>query len=143
MNTGNPVIELCTQGIQAEMAGNAAEALDLYMQAWNLRMDDYDACVAAHYIARHQESPQEMLRWNQASLDHARAVNDSRVLEFYPSLYLNMGRTYELLGQQHAARDCYALAGSVLENLGGGPYNDLVRNGVAAGLRRTSQLQET
>jgi hypothetical protein len=51
------------------------------MQAWEKRKDDYDACVAAHYVARHQ--------WNQESLDRADAVNAESVQGFYPSLYLN------------------------------------------------------
>ncbi|RGC68468.1 hypothetical protein C5N14_13190 [Micromonospora sp. MW-13] len=35
------------------------------------RTDDYDACVAAHYLARQQDDPEEILRWNQEALRHA------------------------------------------------------------------------
>ncbi len=61
------------------------------MQAWEAPTDDYEACVAAHYEARHQEGPQDALHWNQEALARAEVVGDDRVRSFYPSLYLNMG----------------------------------------------------
>lgn len=73
-------------------------------------MDDYDACIAAHYVARFQETPEETLRWNQAALKHADAVKDERVKDFYPSLYVNLGRSYEVLGDQVNAQSYYQLA---------------------------------
>jgi hypothetical protein len=38
------------------VAGNPIEARALFEQAWALRRDDYDACNAAHFVARHQAS---------------------------------------------------------------------------------------
>ena len=72
--------------------------------------DDYDACIAAHYVARFQETPEETLRWNQIALDHANAVHDEKVKDFYPSLYLNLGQSYEALGNQFLAQKYYQLA---------------------------------
>jgi hypothetical protein len=43
-------------------------------------------------------------------LEHANVVNDERVKEFYPSLYLNLGRSYELVGDQNEAQRYYNLA---------------------------------
>lgn len=110
MDLDNPVVKLCIEGTQAEFAGRLDEARNLYMQAWNICRDDYDACIAAHYVARFQETPEQRLRWNQEALDRAKAAGDDRVREFLPSLYLNMGCSYEALGDQVEALRYYDLA---------------------------------
>jgi hypothetical protein len=83
MDTNNPVIQLCMEGTRAEFEHRLEEAHALYQQAWEARMDDYDACIAAHYIARFQEGPEESLRWNQIALYHADAITDDRAKDFY------------------------------------------------------------
>ncbi|MBN1658257.1 MAG: hypothetical protein JXA93_07650 [Anaerolineae bacterium] len=110
MDVENPVIRLCLAGSRAEFEGKITEAHRLYLQAWDIAGDDYEACIAAHYVARHQTSGEEILHWNQEALARAQAVSDERVESFYPSLYLNMGRSYELLGNQEEAQRYYALA---------------------------------
>jgi len=85
-------------------------ARSLYLQAWDISQDDYQACIAAHYLARFQATPEEMLCWNQEALDRARQVDDERVKEFYPSLYLNLGRSHDMLGNQAEAQRYYDLA---------------------------------
>lgn len=113
MDTNNPVIALCVAGSRAELEGRRADAYALYARAWEAATDDYEACVAAHYVARGATSPQEILRWNREALERAEAVDDERVQAFYPSLYLNMGRSYELLGEQAEAERFYALAAAL------------------------------
>ena len=110
MDTNNPVIQLCMEGTRAEFEHRPEDACLLYQQAWEARTDDYDACIAAHYLARFQDSAEESLRWNQLALNHANAVDDERVKDFYPSLYLSLGRSYELVGNQREAQRNYALA---------------------------------
>jgi hypothetical protein len=110
MDTSNPVIRLCLQGSRAEFERRLEDARLLYQQAWEARTDDYEACIAAHYVARFQESPEETLRWNQVALEHADEVKDERVKEFYPSLYLCLGRSHEVLGDQLKAQKYYLLA---------------------------------
>ncbi len=110
MDTNNPVIQLCIRGSQAEFAGRHAEAWALYEQAWGLATDDYEACIAAHYVARGQQNPMDVLFWNQESLRRADATGDERVGDFYPSLYLSLGKAYELSGDQAEAQHYYALA---------------------------------
>ena len=110
MDLSNPVIQLCTAGTHAEFEHRLENARLLYQQAWEARTDDYDACIAAHYVARFQDTVEESLRWNQLALEHANAVNDERVKEFYPSLYLNLGRSYELIDNQAEAQRYYDLA---------------------------------
>jgi hypothetical protein len=73
----------------------------LFFRAWEeQRSDHFDACVAAHYVARHQDMPTETLHWNQLSLEHANAVGDERVEGFSSSLYLNLGRSQAGLGDR-------------------------------------------
>ena len=110
IDTTNPVVRLCMDGARAEFEHRIDDARILYQQAWDARTDDYGACIAAHYVARFQESPEESLRWNQLALSHAEAVNDERVKEFYPSLYLCLGKSYEELGDKANAEKYYNLA---------------------------------
>ncbi|MCL4835068.1 MAG: hypothetical protein KJZ86_21680, partial [Caldilineaceae bacterium] len=54
-----------------------------------------------------------IFHWNREALDRAEAVDDERIQPFFPSLYLNMGRSYELLGEQTEAERFYALAAAL------------------------------
>ena len=110
MDLNNPVIQLCMEGARAEFEHRREDARVLYEHAWAARKDDYDACIAAHYVARFQDSAEDSLQWNHVALKHANAVNDERVKDFYPSLYLNLGRSYELDGDQNEAQKYYDLA---------------------------------
>jgi tetratricopeptide (TPR) repeat protein len=138
MDTNNPVVKLCAAGMQAEAEGRPDEARRLFNQAWAASQDDYDRCVAAHFVARHQDSPPEMLRWNLEALARAEAAGDERVRSFYPSLYLNLGYAYETLGNQAEAKRHYQLAAEKMDGLPPGPYGDVVRDGVVRGLGRVS-----
>ena len=104
MDTNNPVIRLCIAGTRAEFDGRMDVACRLYRQAWGTSASDYEACIAAHYLARCQDSPEETFHWNRVASERALAANDESVKEFFPSLYLNMGRSYELLGNQAQAK---------------------------------------
>ena len=110
MDVMNPVIQLCMEGTRAEFEHRLEAARVLYEQAWNIHTNHYEACIAAHYVARFQDSPEESLRWNQLALQYAASVGDERVKYFYPSLYLNLGRSHELVGNQSDAQKYYELA---------------------------------
>jgi len=110
MDLNNLVIQLCTAGTRAEFEHRLEDTRILYQQAWEARTDDYDACIAAHYVARFQNSAEESLRWNQIALEHANVINDERIKDFYPSLYLNLGRSYELVGNPSEAQKYYGFA---------------------------------
>lgn len=136
MDPNNPVVKLCAQGMQAEAEGDYALALDLFTRAWNARQDDYEACIAAHYLARQQENPTGVLHWNRLALQHAEAVGGEEVRGFYPSLYLNMGWSHEALGDQEKAQKYYDLASACLDDLPANPYREVVAGGIAAGRER-------
>jgi hypothetical protein len=110
MDLDNPVIKLCIEGTQAEFEGRQEDACALYWKAWEARKNDYDACIAAHYVARFQKTPEAIFHWNQEAWAYANAIKDGSVCEFYPSLYLNMGRSYEMLGNETEAKRFYNLA---------------------------------
>ena len=113
MDTNNPIIQLCIEGTRAEYAGSLEEAAGLYARAWDAASDDYEACIAAHYTARFQETGEDVLRWNMEALrraDSAKTAGDARVQEFYPSLYLSLGGAYEKNGDTAEASRYYGLA---------------------------------
>jgi tetratricopeptide (TPR) repeat protein len=138
MNPNNPIVQLCAEGMEWEMKGRFDEASRLFMAAWDQSTDDFEKSVAAHYVARHQKTPAEALLWNQKSLDHANAANDARVQGFYPSLYLNIGKSHEDLGNPKDARSFYELAAAEAKCLAEDRYGDIVRDGIARGLQRVS-----
>ncbi|MFD7312608.1 hypothetical protein [Streptomyces sp. NPDC059883] len=137
MDPGNPVVQLCAQGMTAEAEGREADARELFLRAWEAAADDYEACVAAHYLARHQPTPEETLRWNQECLTRADRVGDNRVRGFYASLHGNMGRAQLALGRPGAARTHFRAAAGHLDDVPPGPYREWVRLCVARGLRAT------
>lgn len=133
----NPVVKLCAEGIQAEAKHEHAKARVLYAQAWDQRADDYEACIAAHYLAREQETLQDSLHWNQLALDHALIASVELVGGFLPSLYLNLGWSHEVLGDIAQARTCYEEGKRRLAALPPEPYAEVVRTGIMNGLQRT------
>jgi tetratricopeptide (TPR) repeat protein len=125
----NPVVQLCAQGM---MTGDPG----LFERAWEARSDDFDACVAAHYLARHQPDPEAALEWNARALRHAEAAEAERVRGFYPSLLLNLAKAYEDVGALEAARRHYELAAKAASELPDDGYGAMIRRGVSSGRAR-------
>ncbi|HKQ08668.1 MAG TPA: hypothetical protein VJ464_26335 [Blastocatellia bacterium] len=142
MDPNNPVVKLCVAGVQAETEGNLNQARALFTQAWAASRDDFEACIAAHYLARHQESPAEILQWNQEALKRADADGGERVREFYPSLYLNLGHSHEVLGNREEARKYYDMAAEKVDGLATGRYGAGVREAIAKGRERVELKEE-
>ena len=86
----NPVVALCAAGMAIE--GDAVAAMALFEQAWAARTDDYDASIAAHFLARHQATTEQRVHWNALAVAHAEAVPDGRADEFMASLYFESCR---------------------------------------------------
>lgn len=125
----NPVMQLCAAGMQVD--GEPAKALALFEQAWAARRDNFDASVAAHFVARHQDTPRATLEWNERALAYADAIGDSRADALLPSLCLNLAESYRLVArfdqaEQLAQRGLQALA--ALPDDGG--YAQFVRAGL-------------
>ncbi|HVZ39428.1 MAG TPA: hypothetical protein VHI13_09135 [Candidatus Kapabacteria bacterium] len=136
MDPNNHVVKLCAEGMRAEGDGRMEDARALFAEAWGACTDDFEACIAAHYVARHQQSPEETLHWNVTSLEHANRVADESVRGFYPSLYLNIGHSHEQLGNPDEAARYFDLARSCASDVPDGRYGTIVRNAIADGQRR-------
>lgn len=124
--------------MELEGRGRPDAASQAFLDAWNESTNDAERCVAAHYVARHQKSAADTLLWNQRSLEYAHAVVDNSVREFFPSLYLNLGKSHEDLGNRDEARRFYDLARHALDSLPEGPYATTVRKAVERALTRAS-----
>ena len=114
-----------------QVEGEPEKARALFEQAWELRQDDFDASVAAHYLARHQPNADETLRWNALALQHADALSDSRVEALLPSLCLNLGDSLLAVGRVAEARMAFERGSAVVAGLPEGGYGDLIRGGIA------------
>lgn len=135
MDPDNPIVALCTDGMRAETEGRPDDARALFQRAWDTARDDYEACVAAHYLARHQPTPDDRMRWNAECLARAEKVGDDRVAAFYPSLHLNLARDHADRGDPARARAHYEQAAAHLDTLPPGPYTDWTRYAIVDGLR--------
>jgi len=143
VDAANPVVKLCADGMAAEAEGRTEDARAFFAEAWRACNDDYEACIAAHYVARHQATAEETLRWNQEALRRADAADSSRVRCFYPSLYLNAAYALEQLGQIGEACQHYALAAVRLDDLPANGYATMIRRAVDRGQERTCGLAAT
>lgn len=137
MDPNNPVVKLCAAGMTAEGEGRGADAKAMFEQAFAESRDDFEACIAAHYVARHQATAEDELDWNLRALQRANLVGDERVRGFYPSLYLNLAHSLEKVGRTGEACELYTTAAARLEGQPDSPYTQLVRSGIAAGRQRT------
>jgi hypothetical protein len=141
VDPNNPVVKLCAEGMATESAGDSAGAKARFEQAWHEASTDWERCVAAHYLARQQTTPDSTLFWNEECLRYADAVGDESVAGFYPSLYLNIGYSNEVLGNRERALEGYLRAERLLHTLPSGPYADMVMDGVTRGLERIRQFE--
>jgi hypothetical protein len=124
----NPVVRLCAEGMAIE--GDASAARELFAKAWALHRDDYEASIAAHFLARHQATADDTLHWNALAVRHAEAVGDDRVDDLLASLYLNLGESYRIVGRKEEAAAALTRASAALPALPPGGYRDFVATGI-------------
>lgn len=108
----NNIVRLCLQGIAMEKQGKSEEASALFFQAWNEATNDFEKFISAHYVARHQKSVSDKLRWLETDLQLALKINDDTVKSALPPLYANIAKCYENLGDTNEAKKNYELAAS-------------------------------
>jgi len=137
----NEIVKLCAQGMEMEGMGKITEATGLYQQAWLTAQEPWEKFTAAHYIARHQPNIQDKLNWNKTALNHA-LESDSRIaLTSLPSLFLNVAKDYEDLGDLATAKQYYEKAKMHREYLDIDGYGQLISNGIRNGLERIESRQ--
>ena len=111
-NPANHIIQLCIQGMELEEKGEPEEASSIFLQAWNESTNDFEKFTSAYYVARHQETVRDKLKWLETSLQFALKINDVTVSGAFPSLYLNIAKCYEDLNDRERAKKSYDLANS-------------------------------
>ncbi|MCE3295048.1 MAG: arr, rifampin ADP-ribosylating transferase [Crocinitomicaceae bacterium] len=109
---GNSIVKLCLQGMDLEEQGKSGEASKLFLQAWNEAANDLEKFIAAHYVSRHQKNVPGKLSWLETALKLALQINNDTVNSALPSLYLNIARCCEDLGDPVKAKQNYELAAS-------------------------------
>jgi len=122
-NPNNNIVKLCLQGIDLEGKSKPEEAGRIFLQAWNEATNDFEKFIAAHYVTRHQKSIPDKLKWVEATLQLALKINDDYVKGVFPSLYSNIAKCYEELGDLDKAKKNYELANTFKDNLSDkGPF---------------------
>ncbi|MEP6991442.1 MAG: hypothetical protein ABJA80_10975 [bacterium] len=129
IDPSNPVVALCAAGMTVD--GDVAAAQRLFEQAWAARQDDYDASIAAHFMARHQPTPEARAHWNRLAVEHAESVANGRTQAFKASLYLNLADSYFALGDHAAAVTTLDLAHPHVSALPDDGYRAFVERGIA------------
>jgi rifampin ADP-ribosylating transferase len=122
-NPNNNVIKLCVEGMDMEGKGKPEEASRLFLRAWNEATNDFEKFTAAYYVARHQKNTSDKLKWLGTTLQFALKVNNDSVKGAFPSLYSNIAKCYEDLGDPVIAKKNYELAISFKDKLSdNGPF---------------------
>lgn len=121
-------------------AEGTEEALQLFEQAWKESTNEQEKFIAAHYLARQQNTTAEKLQWDETALRYALQVSDDRIKETLPSLYLNIGKCYEDLHDVANAKRHYELALSFAGHLSDDGYGAHIRRGIQNGLERVKAL---
>lgn len=111
-NPSNNIVKLCIQGMDMEAKSRPEEASRIFLQAWNEATNDFEKFLAAHYVARHQNNASDKLKWYETGLQHALKINDDSVHSALPSLYTNIAKCNEDLGDSEKAKKNYELANS-------------------------------
>jgi len=131
----NAVVLLCVQGMDAEGRADYHEAHRLFQQAWDMASNDFEAFTAAHYLARNQKDPNDNLKWNLEALNLANKIPNKSIMAL-PSLYLNVAKSYEDLGDFVKAKAYYEQGAESAKALPDISYGDMIRSGINAGLER-------
>lgn len=114
-NPNNSIVKLCLQGMSLEEKRSNQEAKEIFLRAWNESSNDFEKYLAAYYLARHQDNIGDKLKWLETCLTLALKINDESVNGALPSLYLNIAKSQEELGDNENAKKNF-MAASLFKN---------------------------
>jgi rifampin ADP-ribosylating transferase len=134
----NKIIQLCAEGMEAEGKGGIEAAKKLFLKAWEESSTDFEKFTSSHYLARNQENIQEELKWNLESLRLASLINEDSMKGYFPSIHLNIGKSYEKLNDNEKAIEHYKAAVDYLHHLSEDGYGQMIRTGVEAAVKRVA-----
>jgi rifampin ADP-ribosylating transferase len=132
----NNIVKLCAKGMELEGEGKNEEASKVFLQAWEQATGDKEKFIAAHYVARQQQSIAGKLSWDATALDLALKIKDDSVKGAYPSLYLNIAKGYEDLKEFEKAAQNYETALTYVSFLHEDGYGKMIMGGIENGLKR-------
>ncbi len=132
----NHIVQLCAEGMRLEGEGKPAEASHIFMRAWNEAGSDLEKFIAAHYVARYQQTIEAKLQWDMTALNHALKVTDETMKAHYPSLYLNIAKCYEDLNDAENALIHYQMALFFVKALPADGYGAMIKSGILKGIER-------
>lgn len=135
----NKINQLCAKGMEME-AKQPDEAKTLFLQAWNEAANDFEKFTAAHYVARHQTSTNDKLKWDKTALEFALKIDDGNMKGNYPSLYLNIAKCYEDMKDFDNAKLNYEAALTYESNLSNDGYGKMIKSGIRNGIERIAKL---
>jgi len=141
MEEKTEVEELCTEGMKAESENRMDDARNLYLKAWEVVRNEYDAANAAHFLARSETNPKESLKWDLESLRYADLADTEKLRTSYPSFLVNAGISYEELGDFPNAKRYYDLAMEKIEDLPEDEYGREVKESVVEAMERSSKFK--
>lgn len=119
----NHVVKLCLQAMRAEGTGQSDEAKALFAQAWHAAADDFEHFLAAYYLARHQSSVRDRLKWLDTALLHASRIDDPAARSALPALHAGIATCHDELQDPVNAREHHQLAASLADAiLDTGPF---------------------
>ncbi|GEM_PF-5674055 len=79
MDENNRIIKFVSEGMKLEREGKIKRAQELFTKAWKTSSDNHEKCIAAHFVARHQNSPEDTLKWNMESLSQANGASQKKL----------------------------------------------------------------
>lgn len=136
---------LLERGRVYNSSGRSAEALPLFIQAWEAAQtagEDGYAVDAAHMVAIAEPDPAEKLAWNLKALKLAQTSTQERARKWLGSLYNNTGWTYHDMGQYEQALAIFEQAAEWRQANGGGRPYHIARWCIARTLRSLGRYQE-
>lgn len=98
-------------GMGMKEQGNS-KASEVFLQAWNEAVNDFERFIAAYHVAKHKTDISERLKWMETSLQYAIKSNDDSVKSAFPTIYLSISKCYEELGDSNNAKINYELSNS-------------------------------
>ncbi len=128
------------------MHGDCAGAQALYEELWAeaaTSADQYQSCVVAHFMAHAQSEPAVQLHWHLRALAAADAVDDDRVVAFYPSLYANLAEVSLRLGNPAQARHYIDKAIATEHMLANDGYGYMLRSLIARVAQAVEQVRDS
>jgi rifampin ADP-ribosylating transferase len=116
-NPNNTIVQYCIRGMIMEAQGHADKAAELLLQAWNEASNNFEKYLAAYFMARHQTSIPEKLKWFETALEFALITDNIAVKGSLHTLYSSIAECYEQLSDPDNAKKNRELALSSKDKL--------------------------